>query len=120
MSTSPRWFRTPVTAAASVQHGVAWACTCARGKHRASTTAHGHEYMPMPPKICSRLRRTLAAALVCAAAFAIPVRAADSSPPVILQWFESTYSTIENRTPDLFMAGYGAVYTPPPGRADQG
>ncbi len=40
-----------------------------------------------------------------------------SSPPVILQWFESSWKNIERRTPDLFSAGYGAVWTPPPGRA---
>lgn len=51
------------------------------------------------------------------------VRAADVSPPVVLQWFESDWWTMEKRTPDLFMAGYGAIWTPPPGRAlydDQG
>lgn len=47
-----------------------------------------------------------------------PARAVDESPPAILQWFESSYKTIERRTPDVFLAGYGAVWTPPPGRAD--
>jgi hypothetical protein len=45
-------------------------------------------------------------------------RAWDNSPPPILQWFESSYKTIENRMPDLFQAGYGAVWTPPPFRSD--
>ena len=58
------------------------------------------------------------AALLFAAAATSPVRAVDDSPPAILQWFESSYKTIERRTPDVFMAGYGAVWTPPPGRAD--
>jgi alpha-amylase len=40
-----------------------------------------------------------------------------TSAPVILQWFESSWQNIERRTPDLFSAGYGAVWTPPPGRA---
>lgn len=44
--------------------------------------------------------------------------AIDISPPPILQWFESSYSTVENRIPDVFMAGYGFVWLPPPGRAD--
>jgi glycosidase len=44
----------------------------------------------------------------------------DESPPPILQWFESSYQTIEARVPDLFMAGYGFVWLPPPFRADQG
>ncbi|MCC6423473.1 MAG: hypothetical protein IT447_08335 [Phycisphaerales bacterium] len=51
---------------------------------------------------------------------AMPVMAEDVSAPVILQYFEGSYRTIENRTPDIFAAGYGSVYTPPPGRADQG
>ena len=33
------------------------------------------------------------------------VWAADQSPPPILQWFESSYQTIEERAPDLFLAG---------------
>ena len=44
----------------------------------------------------------------------------DTSFPVILQWFESRYDTIEDRAADIFAAGYGSIYTPPPGRADQG
>jgi len=46
--------------------------------------------------------------------------AVDVSPPPFLQWFESSYEAMINRTPDLFMAGYGAVWTPPPGRGDTG
>jgi alpha-amylase len=42
----------------------------------------------------------------------------DVSPPAILQWFESSQETMIERAPDLFMAGYGAVWTPPPGRGD--
>jgi alpha-amylase len=49
-----------------------------------------------------------------------PTLALDESPPPILQWFESSYRTIEERTPDLFLAGYGFVWVPPPFRADQG
>lgn len=47
-------------------------------------------------------------------------RAEDSSPAPILQYFESTYATLEARMSDVFRAGYGMVYTPPPGRADSG
>ncbi|MEO6436729.1 MAG: hypothetical protein ABIP55_13350, partial [Tepidisphaeraceae bacterium] len=36
------------------------------------------------------------------------------------QIFESTHRNVERRAPDIFMAGYGALWTPPPGRADQG
>src|SRR5688572_11930500 len=69
-----------------------------------------------------RLRRAAAGtvALASIACFSDRAHAVDESPPAILQWFESSYKTIENRSPDLFMAGYGAVWTPPPGRADLG
>lgn len=46
--------------------------------------------------------------------------AQDVSAPAILQWFEGSYKTIERRSVDVFVAGYGAVWTPPPGRADSG
>src|SRR5262245_22493448 len=49
-----------------------------------------------------------------------PSPAVDESPPPILQWFESSYRTMEQRAPDLFMAGYGFVWVPPPFRADTG
>ena len=43
--------------------------------------------------------------------------AEDVSAPVILQWFESSWETIERRTADFHAAGYGGLWTPPPGRA---
>ena len=46
--------------------------------------------------------------------------AEDVSAPAILQWFEATYSTMDRRSADMFLAGYGAAYTPPPSRADLG
>src|SRR5687768_16440998 len=68
-----------------------------------------------------------AAAALALSQLAVPAarhaRAADVSPPVVLQYFESQWSTMERRIPDGFMAGYGALWTPPPGRAlydDQG
>ncbi|MDG2221792.1 MAG: dockerin type I domain-containing protein [Rubripirellula sp.] len=45
---------------------------------------------------------------------------AATSPPPILQWFDSSFETIEERAPDLFQTGYGAIWLPPPGRADSG
>ena len=45
---------------------------------------------------------------------------AQDSPAPILQYFESTYGVMQNRTADLFMAGYGGVWVPPPFRADLG
>src|SRR4051812_34096747 len=60
-------------------------------------------------------------ALVLAAWLAGPAATAqDASPPPILQWFEVRYETMKRRTPDLFLVGYGAVWVPPPGRADTG
>ena len=52
-----------------------------------------------------------AAALPCSAV------AQNVSAPVILQWFESSWDTIERRTADFHAAGYGGLWTPPPGRA---
>ncbi len=37
--------------------------------------------------------------------------------PVILQWFENKWEHIERKVPDFFMAGYGAVWLPPPSKA---
>jgi Ca2+-binding RTX toxin-like protein len=45
---------------------------------------------------------------------------ADVSAPAILQIFDGSYRTIERRAADILAAGYGSVYTPPPGRADSG
>ena len=42
-------------------------------------------------------------------------RAYDVSAPVILQDFESSYTSIDNKMPDIFESGYGGVYLPPPG-----
>jgi hypothetical protein len=74
-----------------------------------------------------RQRRILRIALAVAAVAAglrapLPsaARAEDVSAPVILQDFENSYATIEKRMADIFRAGYGGIYTPPPGRADQG
>lgn len=62
------------------------------------------------------IRRTKA--LLRAAALATLLarfaRADDVSAPVVLQYFESKYTTIESRMPDIFKSGYGAIYTPPP------
>jgi hypothetical protein len=38
----------------------------------------------------------------------------------ILQYFESPYGLIEHRMPDVFMAGYDALWLPPTGRAEGG
>src|SRR5260221_13413429 len=76
-------------------------------------------YMPASRNGFTTARVLCAAAILFAIAPAAP-RAEDVSAPAIFQVFESSYKTIEQRTADIFMAGYGAVYTPPPGRADSG
>jgi hypothetical protein len=47
-------------------------------------------------------------------------QAQDASPAPFLQWFDSSFETMNRRSADVFMAGYGAVWIPPPGRADSG
>ncbi len=44
----------------------------------------------------------------------------DTSAPAILQYFESRWDTVEDRTIDSFYAGYGGMWVPPTGRADSG
>ena len=68
--------------------------------------------------LAHRLALVLAAVAVSITSTA--ATAQDTSPAPILQWFESTYETQERRMADVFMAGYGAVWFPPPGRADSG
>ena len=57
----------------------------------------------------------LIAAAVGALASLAPAQ--QTSAPVTLQWFESSWRNIERRTVDFHAAGYGALWTPPPGRA---
>jgi alpha-amylase len=72
------------------------------------------------PKTLLRRSLLLGAAVLPVIGHARHALAEDVSPPVILQWFESSYKTIESRMADVHRAGYGAIWTPPPGRADQG
>ncbi len=46
--------------------------------------------------------------------------AQDSSAPAILQVFESTWQNTESRAADAFIAGYGGLWVPPPGKAETG
>lgn len=61
----------------------------------------------------SRYRAAIASAVLAQAVSA-------ASAEVILQYFEARWDTIENRMPDIFMAGYAGLWVPPPGRADTG
>jgi autotransporter-associated beta strand protein len=65
-------------------------------------------------------RRLAVAAVIALSLAASVVQASDYSPPAILQWFDTSWNTMQNRTSDVFMAGYGAVQVPPPYRADSG
>ncbi len=71
-----------------------------------------------------KARWTIAAAILlslfAALAAARSARGQDVSAPLIFQWFEASYKTMERRTGDAFLAGYGSLWTPPPGRADSG
>ena len=49
-----------------------------------------------------------------------PAYAEDVSAPAVLQLFEARWDTIENRMVDLFVAGYGGMWLPPPSKADSG
>jgi hypothetical protein len=68
----------------------------------------------------SRALRLLTAAAAAGLALPTVAGAQDVSAPAILQMFEASYKNIERRTPDIFMAGFGQIWTPPPGRAEQG
>jgi len=49
-----------------------------------------------------------------------PASALGNDNKVMLQWFETSWSNIEYRMPDMFMSGYGAVWLPPPSIASTG
>src|SRR5947207_14831869 len=67
-----------------------------------------------------RFRALALPAIAAAVSISLRARAEDVSAPPILQMFESSWKNIENRAPDIFAAGYGAMWVPPPGRADAG
>lgn len=54
--------------------------------------------------------------LLAVAGAAASAQARDDNP-VLLQWFETRWQTIEHRVPDWFVAGYSGVWLPPPSRA---
>ncbi|MCC6547217.1 hypothetical protein IT570_08620 [Candidatus Sumerlaeota bacterium] len=62
-------------------------------------------------------KRSVAMAALIAAATGITSHA---DARVILQYFESKWESIDHKMPDVFMAGYGTLYLPPPARADSG
>ncbi|MEM9064624.1 MAG: GC-type dockerin domain-anchored protein [Planctomycetota bacterium] len=60
-----------------------------------------------------------AAAVAMLALAGLPLGAAAQGPlededtPVMLQWFEQRWNTMEHRVPDFFAFGYGALWLPP-------
>lgn len=62
-------------------------------------------------------KRTSPRALCIAAGIAIASPALAQDNPVILQWFENRWTNVEHKMPDFFLAGYGAVWLPPPSKA---
>jgi alpha-amylase len=71
------------------------------------------------PSLCSGFGILVVLALAAIGAFGLGAQNALASyaisDPVILQDFNSSYLSIENKMPDIFQAGYGSVYLPPPG-----
>ncbi len=58
-----------------------------------------------------------AARAAALATLALATLASAQQREVILQWFESPWSDMERRAPDFFLAGYGAIWVPPPSLA---
>ncbi len=52
-------------------------------------------------------------------AVSLPVARANDNP-VLLQWFETSWSNMERRMPDFFLAGYGGLWLPPISKASDG
>ena len=64
--------------------------------------------------------RLMAAIGVALAVVPLRASATDTSAPAMLEMFEASWSTLQNRMPDIFQAGYGQMWLPPPERADTG
>jgi len=60
------------------------------------------------------------AGVAAVAGFARPAAALGNDNRVMLQWFETSWSNVEYRMPDMFMSGYGSVWLPPPSMASTG
>jgi len=70
-----------------------------------------------------RVTRRWIASTVCLfviAAYPAGAYAQAVSKPATLQLFETRWRTVETRMVDIFYSGYGAMWLPPPGRADSG
>jgi len=67
-----------------------------------------------------RMRRCARPAITFVCLAALAWNHASAHAQVMLQYFESRYATIARRLPDVFMAGYDAMWIPPTSRAEGG
>ena len=65
-------------------------------------------------------RARVAIFAVCFALVGNLAVAQDQSAPAIIQFYEAKWGTIQDRMADIFVAGYGRMWVPPPQRADTG
>lgn len=66
----------------------------------------------MVPSVRSGCALVIACGLVLG-----PAVASGQSSLTFIQWFETEWDDIERRTPDMFIAGYNALWLPPPSKA---
>ncbi len=85
-----------------------------------TTPTTSHEYHGKRLTSVVAFRALAVLGLVCVAVNCHIAGAEDVSAPAMLQMFEAKWTTIANRQVDLFYSGYGAMWLPPPGRADAG
>jgi alpha-amylase len=71
---------------------------------------------PFSARISRHSLHCLSAAVLMA--LSTSAHAYDISQPAILEDFENTDTTLINRAADIFAAGYGSMWLPPPGRSD--
>jgi alpha-amylase len=84
---------------------------------------HAAEPVSVRPANTQNWLRLAAPIALASAALAIcppPALAQDTSNPAMIQLFEARWDTIESRMIDVFYAGYGGMWVPPPSRADSG
>ncbi|MEO1495752.1 MAG: alpha-amylase family glycosyl hydrolase [Planctomycetota bacterium] len=75
------------------------------------------------PALSDRLRQAIVGPLLFVlgvVASPTPAAGQDSSAEPILQLFETKWDVIDERMADIFVAGYGRMWLPPPQRADSG
>lgn len=72
------------------------------------------------PAVAPRALGLLAVVLSAPIATTVPAVGEDRSSPAMIQFYEARWDTIEDRMADIFVAGYGRMWVPPPQRADSG